>query len=434
MKQNRLPSLMIAFVFIISFSHFTVAQEIEENPLDTLTRFVGGIADDVLKLKRLKITGYLQSQYQYIQTAGAQSFAGGDFINGTNKIYSRFMLRRGRVKFTYEVDNVQFVLQPDLTEKGIFLRETYIKVSDPWLNVASLVSGLIQVPFGFELVQSSSVRETPERARFNQILFPVERDLGAFINLQLPKSSFLHGLKFDFGVMNGSAGVASEFDSHKDYVERISYTKTNLDETYSLNIGISNYHGGYRVGNVKDYNFTTLPSGDVGFDFAADTANYNRVAKRNYRGADIQYSVDLPVLGITTLRAEYIEGEQPGTSSSSRSLGSVPSSAIYHRRFNGAYFYFIQNIGNSHFQVVAKYDWYDPNTQISGEAIGKSGTNTKSGDIRYDTWGFGVNYRLNTHVKLCCYYDIVKNEKTSLAGYESDIEDNVTTIRLQYRF
>ncbi len=434
MKLKRKAMMMITFVIITLFSNYSKAQEIEENPLDTLTRYVGGIADDVLKLKRLKITGYLQMQYQYCQTAGAQSYAGGDFTNGSNKIFSRFMMRRGRVKFTYENDNVQYVLQPDITEKGIFMRETYIKITDPWYNIVSGTAGLLQVPFGLELVMSSSVRETPERARYNQILFPVERDLGLFLALQAPKFSFLNGLKLDLAVVNGSAGVAPEFDNHKDFVERLSFTKTNLDETYSLNVGISNYHGGYRIGNVKDYNFTTLASGEKGFDFASDTSNYNRVAKRNYRGADIQYSVELPVFGITTLRAEYIVGEQPGFATSSKSLGAVPNSAIFHRKFNGAYFYIIQNIGISRFQVVAKYDWYDPNTQISGTAIGKSGTNTKAGDIRHDTYGFGINYRLNSHVKLCCYYDIVKNEKTSVAGYESDIADNVYTIRLQYRF
>jgi len=411
------------------------AQELNEQPIDTLTRFIGSLADDVAKMKRLKITGYIQPQYQYCDSAGAPSFAGGDFSNGSNKYYSRFMMRRGRIKFTYEYQNVQFVLQPDITEKGVFIRETYLKISDPWmLNVASLTAGLLQVPFGFELTQSSQVRETPERARFNQILFPVERDLGAFVALQAPKSwKNLFGLRLDLAVMNGSAGVASEFDNHKDFCERLSYTRTTINEKFSFACGISHYHGGYRIGNVKDYNFTTLSNGDKGFDFAADTANYGRVAKREYFGADMQISIDWKI-GITTIRAEYIQGEQPGTDKSTKSIGAAPTSAIFHRKFNGAYFYLIQNIGQTRFQLVAKYDWYDPNTQVSGKEIGKAGTNTKVGDIRFDTYGFGVNYRLNTHVKVCAYYDYVINEGTLISGYAKDITDNVTTLRIQYRF
>jgi hypothetical protein len=434
MKLN--PRFVFIFAFLmIALSDFKLqAQEIEENPLDTLTRYVGGLADDVLKLKRLKITGYLQAQYQYCQTEGASSFAGGDFVNGSNKYYSRFMMRRGRIKFTYEDDFVTFVMQPDISEKGIFMRETYIKLTDPWLNIASAYGGLIQVPFGFELVQSSQVRETPERARFNQILFPVERDLGFFVALTLPKFSPLYGLKLDLGVMNGSAGVASEFDSHKDFVERLSFSRTNFDETFSFNVGLSNYHGGYRIGKVKDYNFNTLSNGDHKFEFATDTSNYNRVARRNYQGADAQLTFELNPFGITTLRAEYIQGEQPGTDKLSKSLGAAPSSSVYHRKFNGAYFYFVQNIGTTHFQFVAKYDWYDPNSQIAGTEIGKAGTSTNIGDIRHDTFGIGLTYRINSYVKLTGYYDFVKNENTLVSGYEKDIDDNVTTVRLQYRF
>lgn len=258
--------------------------------------------------------------------------------------------------------------------------------------------------------------------------------MGLFVTLQAPKSwGSLYGLKLDASVMNGSAGVASEFDSHKDFCERLSYTKTTVNEKISFAIGLSYYHGGYRIGNVKDYNFSTLSNGDLGYTFASDTANYNRVAKREYMGADLQFSLDWKI-GITTIRAEYIQGEQPGTDKSTKSLGAVPSAPVYHRKFNGAYFYLIQNIGQTRFQAVLKYDWYDPNVQIAGKDIGKVGTNTNVGDIRFDTYGFGINYRLNTHVKVCAYYDYVINEGTLIKGYAKDITDNVTTVRVQYRF
>ena len=409
------------------------AQETVEAPLDTLTRSVQVLQDEFKVLKRLKITGYIQPQWQYIDSAGAPSFAGGDFVNGTSKYYSRFTIRRGRFKFTYNYENIEFMLNTDATEKGYALRESYVKVNDPWGKGFSLLAGLLQVQFGFEVTQSSSVRETPERARYNQILFSTERDLGLFGSYVAPKSSKLYGIKIDAAVMNGVAGVNPEFDSHKDFTGRIQYSRTLKNEKFSWAIGASGYYGGYRLGNVKDYDFTTLPNGDKGFVFAPDTSDYNRVGERRYIGADAQASIDWPI-GITTLRAEYIAGEQPGAVSNSLSPRLAPTASIYHRTFDGAYFYFIQNIGTSRFQAVVKYDWYDANTKIKGMDIGKAGTNTNAGDIRFDTWGFGLTLRINANTKVIAYYDLVKNESTMVKGYGNDIKDNVVTIRTQIKF
>jgi phosphate-selective porin len=411
-----------------------MAQEETVNPLDTLSKSVQNIREELAKMKRLKITGYIQPQWQYIDSAGAPSFAGGDFVNGNGKYYSRFTMRRGRFKFTYNFENVEMVINTDATEKGLNMRETFVKVTDPWLNMFSLTAGLLQDQFGFELTQSSSVRETPERARYNQILFSTERDLGVFGSVVFPKTSPLYGIKIDVACMNGVAGVKPEFDSHKDFTGRLQYARTTKNEKISYAVGVSAYQGGYRLGNVKDYRMMDINAEDKGFVFATDTANYNRIGKRIYQGADAQLSFDWPA-GITTLRAEYIQGEQPGVAANSLSPQAAPTAAIYHRKFNGAYFYFIQNIGQSKFQAVVKYDWYDPNTEIKGLEIGKTGTNTKNvGDIRFDTWGFGLTYRLNAFTKIIVYYDKVQNEKTLVPGYQTDIRDNVTTVRMQFKF
>ncbi len=434
-KRNLILTIAGAMLILCANTMSLKAQETQEQPIDTLAKTVANITDELSKMKRLKITGYIQPQWQYIDSAGAPSAAGGDFSNGTNKYFSRFMMRRGRFKFTYTYKNAEMVINTDATEKGLFMRETFVRVTDTWLNMFSLTAGLLQDQFGFELTQSSSVRETPERARFNGALFPTERDLGVFGTMQFPKTSPLYGLKLDVAAMNGSAGVTPEFDSHKDFTGRLQYAKTTKNEKLQYAFAVSYYDGGYRVGNVKDYNFKTLSNGDVGFDYAPDTANYDRKAKRNYMGADFQVTLDWPA-GLTTIRGEYIQGEQPGVAGNSNSPKGVATAALYHRKFNGAYFYLIQNIGKSKFQVVAKYDWYDPNTEISGKQIGKAGTNTTKniGDIRFDTYGFGVNYRLHQNIKLTAYYDYVVNEGTLVSGYASDIKDNVVTVRMQFKF
>ncbi|MEI6020200.1 MAG: hypothetical protein WCR21_03660, partial [Bacteroidota bacterium] len=421
-----MKAILTLLCLLVLTSNSIRAQEITETPLDTLTRSVSNLIDDNIKAKRLKITGYLQPQYQYCDSAGAPSYAGGDFTNGASPYYSRFMMRRGRFKFNYVHENVEYLCNIDATEKGLNMRETFVRVTDKWTQsgVFSITLGLLQDQFGFELTQSSSVRETPERARFNQILFPTERDLGAFASMVLPKSSKLYGLKVDFAMMNGAAGVAPEFDSNKDFTGRIQYSKTSKDEKVQFAIASSGYYGGYRIGTVKDYRINKAVNGDYVFRTAIDSSHYNRIAKRIYYGADAQFTIDWPI-GITTLRAEYIQGEQPGTTniSTSKSLANLPTVPIYHRSFNAGYFYYIQNIGNSRFQVTLKYDWYDANTLIKGTQVGKSGTNTTAADLKFTTYVVGTTYRVNSNVKLMLFYDIVRNEKSSVKAYTGDAKD-----------
>lgn len=427
-KTLFLPFILVAFTLKAQDTPSTTTIS-----NDSLLKSINALKKEVTNIKNLKVTGYVQPQYQYCDSAGAPSVAGGDFSNGGSNYFSRFMMRRGRIKTTYTYENVVLMVNVDITEKGLAMRETYAKITDPWLKMFSLTAGLLQTQFGFEVTQSSSERETPERARYNQTLFPTERDLGAFGSMIFPKSSKLHGLKLDVAVMNGAAGVAPEFDSHKDFTGRLQYSKTTKSKKLSFAVGASYYHGGYRTGKVKDYNYTTLNNGDKGFDFTKDTANYNRVAKREYMGVDAQASVNWKI-GTTTIRAEYIMGENPGTSNTNKSPSIAPTSSIYHRNFDGAYFYLIQNIGKSKFQVVVKYDWFDPNVKIAGKDIGKAGTNTNLGDIRFDTYGFGINYHVNHNLKFTAYYDVVQNETTQVNAYKKDIIDNVFTLRMQIKY
>ena len=106
----------------------------------------------------------------------------------------------------------------------------------------------------------------------------------------------------------------------------------------------------------------------------------------------------------------------------------------YTRKFNGAFFYLLQNIVNEKHQLVLKYDWYDPNTKVSGNDIGKAGTNINATNIKYNTFGVGYIYYMNESLKLVLYYDKITNEGTLLNGLTADIKDDVFTCRLQFRF
>ena len=48
------------------------------------------------------------------------------------------------------------------------------------------------------------LRESPERGRMSQLIFPNERDLGAMLTIQGPKLSNWNWLKLEAGLFNGT--------------------------------------------------------------------------------------------------------------------------------------------------------------------------------------------------------------------------------------
>lgn len=439
--------LAFASVLILMFSVSALkAQEegIIPEVVDTLNGKIENVKTDVDLLKRLKVTGYIQGQWQIADTVGAPT----NFSGGAMPKYSdnRFAVRRGRVKFTYENEFSTFVLQLDGTEKGVGIKDAYVTVKEPWKQFATLTAGVFDRPFGYEISYSSSSRETPERSRIFQTLFPGERDLGAKITLQPMKGSRFDFIKLDAGLFAGN-GVNSEFDSKKDFIGRLGMAKSNRAETFKYGLGVSYYNGGVFQGTKFVYTPGLMTDGSTtGFLVDSTSANKYEYARRQYMGVDLQLSL-FSVIGISSIRAEYLTGKQPGgkTSNTSLSTGTAPEYDTYLREVSGGYVYFIQNVGQTKHQLVFKYDWLDPNTKVEGTGIkaknadGKS-TGLSNADISYSTIGLGWNYRFNSHVKFMAYYEIVKNEETGLSGtnsvnnYASDLKDNVFTFRVQYKF
>lgn len=177
--------------------------------------------------------------------------------------------------------------------------------------------------------------------------------------------------------------------------------------------------------------------------YGADTIG--SFQKREYKGIDAQLTVETTI-GLTTLRGEYVAGDQPGQSKSSTSPTTdftkvtAPSTIpdAYLREFSAGYVYFVQSISHTPITLVAKYDFYDPNTKIKGNDIGKTTSGAKattSADIKYSTIGLGAILAVSNNVKITAYYDMVKNETSSnLAGFRKDLKDNVFTLRVQYKF
>jgi phosphate-selective porin len=60
---------------------------------------------------------------------------------------------------------------------------------------------------------------------------------------------------------------------------------------------------------------------------------------------------------------------------------------------------------------------------------------TGIGDVSYNTLGFGLIWKVNPDIRATVYYEMAKNEiSQNLSNFENDIENNIFTLRLQYKF
>lgn len=384
------------------------------------------------KMGQLKLSGYVQGQWQWAEQPGIAAFGdGGSFNSSTN---NRFMIRRGRIKFTYQLGIVQAVIQPDFTEKGVGIKDVYINVTSKSKVIGGQV-GVFDRPFGYEISYSSSLRESPERSRVFLSLFPGERDLGAMAILK-GRSGWLADFTLNAGLFNGN-GIGVETDSQKDFIGRLAYLKKF--SRAQLGAAVSYYNGGVLSATTTRYKF------EQGVGYVANTVPGGYVSRRVYTGVGIQYLQQWGA-GTTNIRAEFVGGRQPGIQKSNAMPGgtsfaaNAPTSDIYLRDFVGYYAILCQDIGRSKHSVVLKYDYYDPNTKVSGNEIGKL-QGTGAADIAYSTFGVGYLFRWNQNIRLMAYYDMVYNEKSEsmktdnpLTNYAARIKQNVLTLRVQVKF
>ena len=172
-------SLLVMVLSCILFTTKIKAQTNEETTekVNTVKDRVDGIDErlstvesDLSKLKKIKFSGYILSQFE-------------NYADKSVQPNSFFSVREARFKLTYEAtDGVNFVLQPDFqpglaiksTSSGLnsfapnlSIKDAYVQANDRWLNIFSLWVGKFNRP-NYEVEQSSAVREVPERARVIQ--------------------------------------------------------------------------------------------------------------------------------------------------------------------------------------------------------------------------------------------------------------------------
>ncbi|WP_229239302.1 porin [Emticicia agri] len=430
-KRTVIGSFLICCTLSVSFAQDHGAL----TDIDTTT--ARKLFATLKKYEFVGISGYIQPQFQWIQTKGAKNFNGGDFQpNASN----RFMLRRGRIRFDYaryfenNMPKLYFIFQFDGTERGIFIRDFWGRIYENKFKSFYLTTGMFARPFGFELGYGSPDRESPERGRMSQILMKVERDFG-FMGSYEPraKTNFLKYIKFDLAVFNGQGvNAVADFDNHKDVVSRLSVKHFNLAPKLIVSGSVSGFVGGMEQFTNKIYR---MNESTRQFLVDSSASNVGRIAPRNYYGADIQIRIPNRV-GETEFRAEYIRGTQTALQGTTETPAVIPMengklAPLYIRHFDGAYFYYLQHLGSRKHQLILKYDWYDPNKKVKGTQIGQG---FSAADVRFNTFGFGYLTYIYDNVRLMLWYEMPQNEQTALTDYTKDLKDNNFTCRVQYRF
>jgi len=443
--MNRIAILLGSLLLCVS--GFSQQKDPDTDKVKALEQEIRILNDAVKSLQKLKISGYIQTQYQYAETdADGISFnlpnRANEYEANALKSYGRFGVRRGRIKFIYEEKLIQGVFQLDITEKGVSLKDAFLAVRDPLFGTNILQAGIFMRPFGHEISYSSSRRESPERSRIVQSLFPDMFDLGTMLTLQPAKTSPLNILKLEAAFVAGN-GLRPQISSRMDFIGRLSVAKP-LGSNTQFGLGVSTYLGGVQQTDERRYVMK-----DKQFTLESNTPdNIGRYAKRQYYGADAQFSVT-SIMGFTQLRGEYIFGVHPGNANGAYAFKhtALPQGPVYMRKISGGYITLAQDFGATPLTFVGKYDWYNPNTEVSRNEIGVQGSGTGAGDISRYTVGLGILWRFNPSLRLTAYYDIVINERTVNLkdtknergdiiryGYEGQRKENVFTLRLQYRF
>jgi phosphate-selective porin len=403
--------LTIAVFIVVSVYGYSQTQTIDslkevldkhDGKLNSLDERVLVNEADLGKLNKIKLSGYIQAQYEHYGADLEKS-------NGYNNTY---YIRRARVKFTYEaLDGVKFVLQPDFSTGNLSLKDAYAVVNFPKLKDFSLWAGQFNRP-NYEVEYSSGQREVLERSRVIRSIYPGEREVGVKLEYNGSKIP----LKIQIMSMNGNftGTQAKDIDSKKDLMGRIVYSVKLPGAGVGIDFGANAYYGG----NLSKNNPYIKNS-----DGTSDSIKVWSYLDKKWTGAEIQIFAD--VLGGMAIKGEYMAGvnSTPSTLAATATVAQMKASPSTYNNFSGYYLYFIKNIGNKN-QLVARYDYYDPNTKLSGDAAGNS--------IYYKTWTLALQHYLNDNIRISLNYEMPKNEIN--ASNPTDKKDNVLGVRIQAKF
>ncbi len=327
---------------------------------------------DVSKLKKIKVSGYVQARY----TAYDNQIDKAD-----TKFIDNFNVRRARLKVTGKpTDKSSATVQFDAGQGFAGDKVNSVSIKDAFLNYyfggapelgINLEVGQFKWPFGYETIQSSSVRETPERSLLIGRFFPGERDKGIKFF-----SPIANATTWQIGLFNGSGTSYPELNDAKDVCGTIRHNFGSLD------LGVSGYWGRgiYRTNSSSKDVF--VPCEKVRYGFDAELYMSNASLKFEWirgRGVDKTDPTKFPL-------AEWIDGYW-------------------------AQLAFNLNVKNT---LIAKYD-----------TLSKDPLYPSFG--RRSAWNFGLVHYLNDKTRFKAFYQINKEEKNEIPDNNGWVLELITT-------
>lgn len=361
--------------------------------------------NSLFDLTRIRISGYIQAQWQY-------------FENSAKYPYNFFLLQRARLKVKYQpYSGVAFVLEPDYTPAGVKLKDAYVQLNDPWINTFSLWAGQFK-KLNYETGISSSQLDVLTRSMVVVALYPGERGLGAKLEVLPPLLPF----RIQMAVFNGNENlvitdaegvdvnpVNKDFDPFKDIMGRFVYD-FRLGNFGGLDVGLTGYYGWIKSNSPcvihSDYSFHR-------------TVSVGQSVSRGWFGVEMQLYLD--ILGGLSIKGEYLMGRNafPGYTGSTSMAEPIDVTLMndtltinqttthttsiapcIQRSFMGGYIYLIKNIGKKN-KFAIRWDWYDPNTKLTGDQIGVVEFTDGSTEIQTQTQVSGLDpvIRVNDVIK-----------------------------------
>jgi phosphate-selective porin len=391
------------------------AMQETKDRLDGMNENLLTLNSDVNILKWVKVSGYLQTRWEYMDSLA--NFASGPDTrqnNGASNIY----IRRGRVKFTVTPNTTsKYVFYLDASKNTVSLKEAYAELSKTVnFHTVALTVGQFNWPFGYEIEYSSSQRDFPERSAAENALFKGERDRGINVTYTAPKY-----FSANIGIFNGY-GIDDKNYSWWDPTKQkdiIARAKVKLG---MLDVGVSGYWGEYfQPGTVAVAASTswTDTDGDHVVDPTEVTNTDEKEAvpgfskDKNRYGADAQLYLDLLPIGATAVRGEYFWGEDFDKKGGPDLLVSR----------QGWYLWVSQAISTK-FGAAIRYDYWDPNSDESAinDAVGTLST--------------ALHYYWDANVRITAAYDMpgkLKGQST-FSKITNDPEDNRFTMQFQFMF
>ncbi|MGH7723863.1 MAG: hypothetical protein ACREOU_00370 [Candidatus Eiseniibacteriota bacterium] len=372
--------------------------------LEGMNEQVQVIQTEVDRFRKFKFSGYIQVRWDHFENDADTVRVTGPPLTLTPANNERFYIRRARLKLTYDHSPwSQAVFQIDGgSDRQVRILDVYLSLFDPWTvdHAHQFWAGQMNVPFGYEIERSSSLREFPERSRAENVLFPGERDRG--LKIQSRWSNYLDTV---VGVYNGGGIGSVDFPttdptSGKDLVARVRGSLGFLEAA------VSGYTGKA---------LTPLTGEDV-------------ITDRTRWGGDAQYYVTVPGVGGASLKGEFYLGHNvntdsvtaltvgPSASQPSRLLVPGADPSHFATDFSGGYIAVIQNLGEK-FQVAARYDAYDPNVDVDHD--------------QFERWNFVVNWFYAGSVRITAAYEIPITERPVSGGGFVDPKDNGWTVQFQ---